>query len=608
MRVAIYARVSSESQEARGTIGSQLEVLRQKMAELGNDVVHEYADDGHSGARLDRPGLDALRDAAEMGLFEQVWCLTPDRMARNYAYQILVTDELARHGVQIRYVDAPPLKDDAEATLLVQVQGVIAEYERAKIAERNRRGKLFRARAGEIVYRLVPYGYRRFPRGPAGPSHLEIYEPEAVVIRRIFDYFVAGSHSIRRICRLLYEEGIPCPTGSETWKIPTISQMLRNPTYKGKAFYNRHQAVPPTSGRKSTRNKLRPPEEWVEIPVPAIVSEELFEAAQRVSRDHSYFSPRRSRPDEWLLRRLVVCGHCGVKSHCQGTKSRDGTRELRYYVCNRRRSLEAGGPDRACPQPSIRARELDSLVWEQVHAALVRPSLLVKGQSALEARAGRPDDELLTVQLKRLDHRLQRADVERRRVCDLYQMQAIELHEFQARHQEVVDRHRLLKQERDALVAQRQELAVNNRLARKVGSFAEGVREGIDSLDFDQRQRLLRLLVEQVRVTGPKVEIHLRIPLDEPQADGGARGSPADGPGSAPRLSNQVPLRLLGRDLVLDPRSSPAQARHLHLQRGPDPPDHGVHRQVQPHRQTIRVDISGQGTCGVIRINSRAKH
>src|SRR5438067_10332967 len=137
MTVAIYARVSSESQEARGTIGSQLEVLRLKMAELGQQVVHEYIDDGYSGARLDRPGLDALRDAAEAGVFKYVWCLTPDRLARSYAYQILITDELLRHGVHVHYLDAPPLDDDPEATLVVQVQGVIAEYERAKIAERR---------------------------------------------------------------------------------------------------------------------------------------------------------------------------------------------------------------------------------------------------------------------------------------------------------------------------------------------------------------------------------------------------------------------------------------------------------------------------------------
>src|SRR6266571_6646380 len=129
MTIAIYARVSSESQEARGTIGSQLEVLRQKMSELGQQVVHEYTDDGCSGARLDRPGLDALRDAAEAGLFEVAWCLSPDRLARSYAYQVLVLDELARFGVKVAFTDAPGLdQDDPQARLLTQVQGVIAEY------------------------------------------------------------------------------------------------------------------------------------------------------------------------------------------------------------------------------------------------------------------------------------------------------------------------------------------------------------------------------------------------------------------------------------------------------------------------------------------------
>src|SRR5712672_3212660 len=142
MTVAIYARVSSESQEARGTIGSQLEVLRLKMAELGQQVVHEYIDDGYSGARLDRPGLDALRDAAEAGLVERVWVLSPDRLARAYAYQVLVLDELDRFGVTVAFTDSPGLAaGDPQATLLTQVQGVIAEYEKAKIAERYRRGK-----------------------------------------------------------------------------------------------------------------------------------------------------------------------------------------------------------------------------------------------------------------------------------------------------------------------------------------------------------------------------------------------------------------------------------------------------------------------------------
>ena len=126
MRVALYARVSTESQQARGTIGSQLAVLRDRVGAEGDEVVAEFCDDGHSGARLDRPGLDALRDAAEAGLIERVWCLSADRLARVYAYQVIVLDELARHGVGVRFTDAPPIDDDPQAKLLTQVQGVIA--------------------------------------------------------------------------------------------------------------------------------------------------------------------------------------------------------------------------------------------------------------------------------------------------------------------------------------------------------------------------------------------------------------------------------------------------------------------------------------------------
>ena len=589
MRVAIYARVSSESQEARGTIGSQLAAVREKLSGLGHEIVQEYRDDGCSGARLDRPGLDAMRDAAELGMFEQVWCLTPDRLARSYAYQILITDELARHDVRVCYVDAPPLGDDSEATLLVQVQGVIAEYEKAKIAERNRRGRLFRARAGEIVYRLVPYGYRRLPRGAGGPAHLEICEPEAHIVRKIFHDFVAESYSMRRICRRLYEDGVPSPTGNPAWSIACLSKMLGNPTYAGRASYNRHQALPPTTGRRSTRNRLRPPEEWIEIAVPAIVSEEVFEAAQRVSRDHSYFSPRRSQPDQWLLRRLVVCGHCGVKTHCQGTVGSSG-RELRYYVCNRRRSLEAGGPERACPQPSTRAEELDSVVWEHVRQALLQPQLLLKGETAINARSPQPDDELLTLQLDRLGRRIQQVESERKRVIDLYQMEAITLAEFKVRNREVVDRHQQLQQERDQLAGQRQELAAQNRLSGKVTAFAARIREGIDGLDFEKRQRLVRLLVEEVRVTGPSVEVHVRLPLDEMPPDDGPGGNsgsnPASRPGGRNAVSSHFGLRQPGFDLV-QPAGVYGQVNHDRVAVGGGEP---ISRSLAPMRAAIVDD------------------
>ena len=187
MRAAIYARVSTEAQEVRGTVGSQLAILTERVAAEGHELVASFCDEGYSGARLDRPGLDALRDQAEAGIFEVVWCLSPDRLARSYPYQVLVIDELARHDVRVIFADAPAIDDDPQARLLTQVQGVIAEYERAKIAERNRRGKLWRARAGEVISWKAPYGYRRIPRAGEVAAHLEIYEPEAAVVRRIFD-------------------------------------------------------------------------------------------------------------------------------------------------------------------------------------------------------------------------------------------------------------------------------------------------------------------------------------------------------------------------------------------------------------------------------------
>ena len=172
MRVALYARVSSEAQEARGTIGSQVEALRARAAEDQHEIVKEFLDNGHSGARLDRPGLDALRDAAVAGAFEAVLVISPDRLARNFAYQMVVLDEFKLHGVEIHFLDTPDFADEPQSRLLTQIEGVIAEYERAKIMERNRRGKLYRSRLGEILSWKAPYGYRRVPRGPDGPAHL----------------------------------------------------------------------------------------------------------------------------------------------------------------------------------------------------------------------------------------------------------------------------------------------------------------------------------------------------------------------------------------------------------------------------------------------------
>jgi site-specific DNA recombinase len=544
MRVGLYARVSTEQQEIRGSIGSQLEALRAWAAQDAHQVVGEFTDDGYSGATLNRPGLDALRDSAEQGIVDAVLCLTPDRLARAYAYQVLVMDELQRHGVRVLFRDAPELADDSEVRLLTQVQGVIAEYERAKIAERCRRGRLFRARAGEPVDAKVAYGYRRVARTATAPARLEVFEPEAEVVRRIFDDYVAGGHSMRRICWRLHEAGILSPAGKRVWTHPSITKILHNTTYVGILHANRHEHTPRSAGGRR-RKRLRPEAEWIAIPVPAIVAQDVFDAAQRITHANWKLSPRRVAPGHWLLRGLVRCGHCNMSCTCAASRRSTGSPQYHYYICPRRDALRAGGEELRCRAPGIHGGRLDDFVFAQVREALLRPEVLLQAESALATRRPAPDDELIADQLGRLTRRLDAAGAERGRLVDLFQTGLIPRAELDRRVRLVDERSRQLEAERASLQAQRQELAHGQRLRARVGRFADQVLESLDGLDFEQRQRLMRLLIEEVRVTAATIEIRLRIPLDDPPDRGPGR-QPTTPPSARPnRLSTNDGLRSL---------------------------------------------------------------
>ena len=553
MRVAIYARVSTEAQEARGTIGSQVAALRERVAAEGHEVVSEFLDDGHSGARLDRPGLDALRDAAEAGLIDALWCLSPDRLARVYAYQVIVLEELARLGVAVFFADAPNIDDDPQARLLTQVQGVIAEYERAKIAERYRRGKLWRSRSGEVISWKAPYGYRRVARTAERPAHLEVFEPEAEVVRRIFDDYVAGGHSTRQIARRLNTDRIPTSTGKAVWGTSAIGRLLRNEAYVGRVYFNKTESVPDPRPGRARRQVPRPRQDWVQIAVPVIIAEDVFEAAGRVSRDNSQWSPRRAEPGAWLLRGMVRCGSCGVGVVCHKMRGRNGTFH-RYYYCRNHDPLRAGGEDKRCNERNIRSDDLDAFVFEQVRKALLRPEVLLAGEQAVAKRAPAPDDELLDAQLARFDRKIEAADNERRRLADLYQAGLIELVELQRRAKELDARRANIDTQRHTLSDQRAELAKDNRLRRRIDAFAERAAAALDGLDFDQQQKLLRLVIDEVRVTGWNVEIRLRIPLDQPSPTPPTNPRPrrreprAQDPKEA--VSSNDRLRSLGRDMV----------------------------------------------------------
>jgi len=431
------------------------------------------------------------------------------------------------------------------------------------MAERYRRGKLFRARAGEVIAWKAAYGFRRIPRTGNAPAHLEIYEPEAAIVRRIFTERAAGT-TIREIARRLSAGGVPAPGGRGCWNTSSLCRILRCETYIGRVYFNRTVTVPAARPGGRPSQAQRPREEWITIACPRIIPDELFEAAGKISYDNSQWSPRRADPGAWLLRGMVKCGRCGVGCNCQKMRGGNGTWH-RYYYCRNHDPMQAGGRDRRCTERNIRADALDEFVFGQIRSALLDPAQLLAGEQAAAVAAPAPDDDLLAAELARLDRKLHAAKAEHDRLIDCYQAGLIVMPELRRRATAITTRQRELQDKRTSLAGQRAELARGNRLRESIENFAQQIRAVIDKLDHDQRQRLLRLLIEDVQVTGWHVKIRLRIPLDGPPGGNPGRlppprPSPDDGgTGSAPPVSTEDRLRSLhGDDRALMSALGPA--------------------------------------------------
>src|SRR6202041_745334 len=275
---AIYARVSSDQQREANTIASQtaalLEFAKNQDLEVPKEWVFE--DDGYSGATLERPGLEHVRDLAAEGQIQVVLAYSPDRLSRKYAYQILLMEELARNGVETLFVKAPQ-GSSAEDQLLVQFQGMIAEYERAQILERSRRGKRHRARQGQInVLSGAPYGYRYVRKSDDAAARYEILDAEAAIVRMVYQSYVGAGISIGAITRQLNERGAPTRKQISRWERSTVWAMLRNPAYKGTACFGKTETAPRQRitralrlrggvGSRDSAHHERPRADWIEI-------------------------------------------------------------------------------------------------------------------------------------------------------------------------------------------------------------------------------------------------------------------------------------------------------------------------------------------------------
>jgi site-specific DNA recombinase len=307
--VALYARVSSDGQARDNTIASQIAALQERVAADGFRVLpdHAYVDEGYSGTILLRPALEKLRDAVAAGIVTRIYIHAPDRLVRRYAHQILLIEEFHRVGAEVIFLNHS-IGGTAEDDLLLQVQGVIAEYERAKILERGRRGRRHAARSGSVsALTGAPFGYRYVRRDlGGGVARFEVVEEEAHIVRLIFAWIGLERASMREVCRRLERMGCQTRQGAARWYASTIHGMLDNPAYIGRAVLGRVHYGParprprpirghPLPSPRPTQRILAPREEWIEIPVPALVDPAMFEAV-RAQLDETASASETGRP------------------------------------------------------------------------------------------------------------------------------------------------------------------------------------------------------------------------------------------------------------------------------------------------------------------------
>lgn len=534
---AIYARVSSDRQKEDKTIGSQTSALKE-YAQAHHYVVPDecvFEDEGYSGATLARPGLERLRDLAHAGQIAAVLVHSPDRLSRRYAYQVLLLEEFSRRGVEVVFLQGSAGKTPEER-LLVQFQGMIAEYERAQIAERSRRGKRHRAKAGVVnVLSGAPYGYRYIKKTDTSDSCYVVVENEAAVVRQIYHWYAQEGASIAEIARRLSAQGVPTRKGRPRWERTTVWAMLRNPAYMGRAAFGKTEV---TERRRVTRplrqkggfsarcsaHKPRAREQWLEIAVPALVPEPTFARAQERLAENQRLSARNTREPSLLQGRLV-CGQCGYSLYRVTTGAR------RYYRC-----FGSDGWRRPTATPCacrpIRVEDLDGAVWAQVEQLLETPALI---RAELQRRRDQGmRSNPLEQRRRNLQQELQRVGQQIDKLLDAYQEGLLGLAQLRERMPGLRKKQSAAQTELENAHWRAVADAQLRQLDESLESFLRRLKRSAQNLSLIEKQKILRLLVKEIIVEKDVITVRHCIQLERGDSDAGTPVAPNSAPPSAP--------------------------------------------------------------------------
>ena len=481
----------------------------------------QFIDEGYSGATLVRPALERLRDVVAVGAVDRLYVHSPDRLARKYAYQVLLVDEFQRAGVEVVFLNRE-LGQTPEDELLLQVQGMMAEYERAKILERHRRGKRHAAHAGSVnVLVAAPYGYRYIPKHDgSGQARYEILAEEARVVRQMFDWVGHERVTIGEVCRRLSRAGEPTRTGKSIWDRRAVWGMLRNPAYMGTAAFGKTRQGPLRPRLRAQRggrcSRGAPSSRW-----------------RCRARSGSRFRCRRSwRPRSSRRSR----SSCGTISATRGNtavapsiccRAWSVARGVGMPIMARASATRPPRADRAsmpitgawgrtptvlAARGSVAIPRCGPTCWispcgGEVRALLEHPDRLTEEyRRRLHPHAHARRHDLTTVegQLGRLRQGLAR-------LIDSYAEGLIEKREFEPRITHLRQRVTKLEEQAHQLA---DEAALHTELRLIIGrleDFAAQVKDGLEEADWTSRREMIRALVKRVEVDDDQVHVVFRV-------------------------------------------------------------------------------------------------
>jgi site-specific DNA recombinase len=400
---------------------------------------------------------------------------------------------------------------------LLQIRGAVAEYERSLIAERMRRGRLSKYRAGVLLPWSRPlYGYRLDAEHPRDPRGVRLEPAQSAMAAEIFAAYLQDGASLLSVATQLLERSIPSPRGKKRWGVTTLSGMLTNPAYTGQVYALRWHCRPSRMrrsathpvGRLSHSTTLNPPELWIPVAtIPAIVTQEQFDQVQAKLIQNKSRAKRNNKSSQYLLRAMLSCGLC--QWACAARTVPAGKHG--YYRCTGRElAVQFRTAAARCPARGTPAQQLDELVWQDLCALMTDPESISQALERAHGGCGLPQE----LQARQENLRRGRASLDQQlnRLTEAYLAQVIPLAEYQRRRNELEQRTTALENQASQLRLQVDQRQVLAGLTASVTDFCQRVQRGLATATFEQKRQLVELLIDRVLVANDQVEIHYVIP------------------------------------------------------------------------------------------------